>query len=106
VHGRELDRVGVADLASLQPEFLGLSGRQVREERAERRLLSVPRERRRRIGKGVKICACRSRAAPGRAATSTSSPSARSNLGHQLGQRAPDMPAQRPQLSGQRDSRG
>ena len=65
VHGRELDRVGLADLAGLQAELLRLGRLEIGQECAERRLLRVARERGRRVGERVKVGPGGSRVAAG-----------------------------------------
>ncbi len=55
VHGRQLDRVRLADPASLQAELLVLGGGQVGEERAQRGLLLIPGERRRSVSERVQV---------------------------------------------------
>jgi len=55
VHGRQLDRVGVADPPALEAELLRLGGGEIGQERAQRRLVLVAGEGRRRVGERVEV---------------------------------------------------
>ena len=67
MHGCQLDRVGLTDLAGFQPELLGFGGSEVGEECTERRLLRVTRERGRSVGECVEVSPGGSRIDTGRA---------------------------------------
>ncbi len=101
MHGGELDRVGLADPAALQAEFLLLGGAQVGQERAERGFLLLAGEGGRGVGEGVQVGPGGGGIGAGPGGDLDVEPERPLDFGHQVGQRPGHVGAQGPQLGGQ-----
>ena len=88
VHGGQGDAVGVADPARLQAELLFLGRGQVGQERAQRRLVLVARERRRGVRERVQVGPGAGRVGAGPRGHLDVQPEHPLDLADQVGQRA------------------
>ena len=94
MHGAQDDTVAVADPACLQAEFLLLGCGQVGQERAQRRLVLVARERRRGVRERVQVGPGAGRVGAGPRGHLDIQPEHPLDLADQVGQRAGDPGAQ------------
>ncbi len=94
MHGEQLDRVRLADPARLQTELLLLRRREIGEERAQRRLRLIARERRRHVGERVQVGPRGGQVAARPGGDLDIQAQRALHLGDQVGQRPGHVPAQ------------